>query len=366
VATQGEPGGAGPGRRLGRTRQVAAWVLVVLTSLLVPLSVITVWAMDTVTNTDRYVATMAPLARQQVIVQALAVRSTDELFASLGVQQHVARALPKPAGFLAAPLTSQLRAFVEEQVDAVLSSTWFQSFWDTFNRTSHAAAVSLLTGRTTPGRRAHRVVADLSPLLGRSIDALQARGITVFDGVKAKLSKANTLTLSLASDSQIARARSFFRLASDLGWVAPLLTVAVIAAAVAVAVDRRRALLRATVGAGLATVVLLATLALGRTFFVDHAAAHVSPPVSAAIFDTLTRFLSTGLRNALLATVVVAAVLWLAGPSPWARRLRTQVGHRSARAIAGWMGSAPAAPPAPAPPTAPTGAGSGRPGRGGE
>jgi hypothetical protein len=166
----------------------------------------------------------------------------------------------------------------------------------------------------------------------------------------------------------------------------------VIAAAVAVAVDRRRTLLRAAVGAGLATVVVLATLALGRTFFVDHAAAHVSPPVSAAVFDTLTRFLSTGLRNALLATVVVAAVLWLAGPSPWARRLRTRVGHRSARAMAqvrrraaelasrrgrqpisaagrptaGWMGSAPAAPPVSAPPTAPTGAGSGRPGRGGE
>ena len=75
--------------RARRTRMIVAWVLVVLASLLIPISVISVWAIRTVTNTDQYVATMAPLARNPVIVDHLAQKATDELFSTHVVQNKV-------------------------------------------------------------------------------------------------------------------------------------------------------------------------------------------------------------------------------------------------------------------------------------
>src|ERR1700721_2323059 len=80
------------GPRAPRTRRITSWVLVVLASLLIPISVISVWAIRTVTNTDQYVATMAPLARNGVIVDHLASKATDELFSTHIVQDKVTAA----------------------------------------------------------------------------------------------------------------------------------------------------------------------------------------------------------------------------------------------------------------------------------
>ena len=76
-------------RRGHLPRRISAWVLVVLASLLIPVSVISVWAIRTVTNTDQYVATMAPLARNQVIVDHLAQRATDALFGTVVILQRI-------------------------------------------------------------------------------------------------------------------------------------------------------------------------------------------------------------------------------------------------------------------------------------
>src|ERR1700685_4512734 len=100
-------------RRGHMARRISAWVLVVLASILIPVSVISVWAIRTVTNTDQYVETMAPLARNPVIIQGLATRATDALFSTQIVQNKVTQALPKAAKPLVAPLMAQLKTFVQ-------------------------------------------------------------------------------------------------------------------------------------------------------------------------------------------------------------------------------------------------------------
>jgi hypothetical protein len=331
-------GGAGPaeragGPRLRRTRAVITWVLIVLAVVLVPVSVVTVWAVNTVTNTDHYVATLAPLARERVVTDYIAVDATDRLFEKVQVQQKITGALPKRADFLAAPLTGTLKNFVQRQLTELLNSTWFHNLWDTLNRRSHTAVVNILTGKTVPGQRANRVLVNLTPVLTKVIDQLDHRGVTLFDPLRAQLAHAQTVTLQLASSSQISKARNFFRVASDLGWAAPLLAVIAIVLALVVAVDRRKTLLRVAVGTALLTLVLLGALALGRSFFLSHAAARVPPTVTGTIFDTVIRFLRSGLKWVLLIAVIVAALLWLVGPARWPRWLRAQ-GARGIR----WTG----------------------------
>jgi hypothetical protein len=311
-------------RRMAGPRRVIAWILVVLASLLVPLSVVTAWTVGTVTQTDQYVSTLAPLVRERVITDYVAAQATKKLFATVDVHGRIEHALPKRAEFLATPVTRQLYGFVYKQVNAVLRSEWFHKLWDRLNERSHNAVVNVLTGKVNASERAHKVIVDVTPVITKAIDALDARGVTVFDGVRTRLRRADTLTVNLATSKQISKARNAFAAIYNLGWAVPVLAGIVVVAGVAVAVDRRKTLLRMSIGTALFAVFLLAALLIGRTFFVNHAV-RVTPSVTSAVFDTIVRFLRDWLRITVVVAAALAIVLWLAGPGRWPRWIRAKV-----------------------------------------
>ena len=304
------------------------WVLVVIAALLVPISVLTVWAIRTITNTDQYVATMAPLARQQVITDHVAVKATNVLFEKVDVQGRLNTALPPKASFAAAPIANQVHGFVEDQFKTLLRSTWFQQAWDKANRRLHSSLVSFLEGNQLPaGQKAQDIAIKLDPVLEKGITQLHNKGITVFDPLQAKLKNATNLSVTVASKPQVKSIRGVFHLAKTLGWVVPLVALVLIAAAVAVAVDRRKTLLRLGVGVSITTIVVLGLVAYERNFFITHAANRASPDVTGAVYDTLSHFLHNWLLGVLVVSVIVAALMWLIGPARWARSLRRLVGR---------------------------------------
>ena len=109
---------------------------------------ISVWAIRTVTNTDQYVATMAPLARNPVIVDHLATKTTDELFSSHVVQNKIADALPKAAKTIVTPIVSELHNYVYGLALKFFESPKFGQLWDMLNRHTHDR------GRRCPHRQA--------------------------------------------------------------------------------------------------------------------------------------------------------------------------------------------------------------------
>ena len=60
-------------------------VLIVVACLLAPLSVVSVWARGEVTDTSRYVQTVAPLAENPAIQDAVSARITAEIFTYVDV-----------------------------------------------------------------------------------------------------------------------------------------------------------------------------------------------------------------------------------------------------------------------------------------
>src|SRR6201995_3011376 len=72
---EGDGGGTpptAPKDRSGWWRPVVATVLLVLVGLLAPMSVLATWAHDEVGDTDRYVQTVAPLASDPAVQNAIA------------------------------------------------------------------------------------------------------------------------------------------------------------------------------------------------------------------------------------------------------------------------------------------------------
>ncbi len=316
------------GTRSHRVRRSVTWVLVVLSALLVPISVLTVWAVRTITNTDQYVATMAPLAREQVVTDYVAIRATDVLFQKVDVQGHLNTALPPKASFAAAPIASQVHGFVQDQFKTLLRSTWFQQAWDKANRRLHSSLVTFLEGNQLPaGQKAQEIAIKLNPVLEKGIAQLHKQGITVFDPLQAKLKNATNLSVTVASKPQVKSIRGVFHLAKTFGWVVPLVALVLIVGALVIAVDRRKTLLRLAVGVSTATLVVLGLVAYERNFFITHAANRASPEVTGAVYDTLNHFLTDTLRLTLLVSVLVAILMWLIGPARWARSFRSLVGR---------------------------------------
>src|SRR5512132_4557236 len=85
--TGDERGVASPGPAgRQRWRTIVAVLLIVVGCVLAPLAGVAVWARNQVTNTDRYVRTVAPLARDPATQQALADQITAKIFTYIDVQ----------------------------------------------------------------------------------------------------------------------------------------------------------------------------------------------------------------------------------------------------------------------------------------
>jgi hypothetical protein len=315
-------------RRGHLPRRISAWVLVVLASILIPVSVISVWAIRTVTNTDQYVATMAPLARNPVIVDHLAARATDALFSTHVVQNKVTNALPKKAKPLVTPIVNEVHTYVEGLAVKVFSSPKFGTLWDTLNRHSHAAVINILTGKETPAQKkfekAGAIVLNLSPALNNLIAKANSHGVTLFNPIKTVTSQSQGLSFTIVSKQQVSKFSGVFNLIIKLKWIIPIIALVLAILSVVIAMEHRKTLVRLAIGVALVTLLLLAGLSLGRITFLNQAAGGgFSRDGAAAVWDTVLRFLKTDLRWLLLASVLVTFGAWVAGPARYAVWIRS-------------------------------------------
>jgi len=312
-------------RRGHLPRRISAWVLVVLASILIPVSVLSVWAIRTVTDTDQYVETMAPLARNPVIVDGLATRATNALFSTGAVKDRVTDALPKSAKPLVTPVLTQVKSYVHGLALKVFSSPKFGQLWDLLNRHSHRAVVNILTGKQTPLQKklvnGGQIALNLSPALNNLIDDANAHGVTLFNPIKAASTKG--LSFTVVQKQQVSKFSGLFNLVVKLKWIIPIVALVLAILAVALALERRKTLLRLAVGVALMSMLLLAALALGRGIFIGQAAGGgFNSEGAAAVWDTVLRFLKADLRWTLLISVLVAFGAWVAGPARYAVWIR--------------------------------------------
>jgi hypothetical protein len=324
-------------RRRHLPRRISAWVLIVLASILIPVSVLSVWAINTVTNTDKYVETMAPLARNPVIVNGLATRATDALFSTHIVQNKVTDALPKSAKPLVAPIVTEVHSYIYNLAVKVFSSPQFGKLWDTLNRHSHDAVINVLTGKQTPLQKklakGGQIALNLSPALNNLIDDANAHGVTLFNPIKAVSTQ--WLSFTVVSKQQVSKFSGIFNLVLKGKWIIPIVSLVLAILAVALAMERRKTLVRLALGVTLMTLLVLGGLSAGRGIFIGQAAGGgFNSDGAAAVWDTVLRFLKTDLRWTLLIAVLVAFAGWVAGPARYAVWIRatTATGAR-------WVGT---------------------------
>ncbi|MFH8339395.1 hypothetical protein [Streptomyces sp. AM6-12] len=335
-------GGAVRARR--RPVSALAAVLLVLGCLLAPLAVVATWAADLVGDTDRYVATVAPLASDPAVQDAVANRATDALMDRIHLPTLLSDVAPsdrplleKALGGLGGGLENAVRGFVHDQARAAAASPAFATVWTDANRAVHAFLDKALTGTGGGAVRLtdDTVTLDLAPLIEDVKKRMAGAGMTFASHIPAVHAQ-----FTLLESRQVAEVRTYVRLLRIAGNWLPVLAVLLIAAGVLLSLRRRRALVAGCLGAALATALLGIGLRVFRAFYLDRLPADVSPDAAGAVYDTLTRFLETAVRMVIVLGVVIALGAWLSGSGRRAalvRGLWTE-GIGAARGTAGRAG----------------------------
>jgi hypothetical protein len=326
-----------------RWRTVVAALLIVVACVLAPLSAVAIWTRNQVTNTDRYVATVSPLASDPAIQKAIADQITAQVFTYIdikGLTTQAVEALSSRGGLrpqvaaqlqaFAVPIANGVQSFTRDQVGKIVASDAFTNAWIQANRTAHAELVKALTGE---GGGAVTVENDtVSVNLAAFIQTVKAQLVASGFTLAERIPEVNA-SFVLFQSKDITRVRSGFNLLNTLGIWLPIIMLILLVLGVYVAKDHRRALVGAAVGIAVSMVVLALALAVFRSIYLDAVPANLLPHDAAAVlYDTIVRFLRLGLRTILVLALVVAAGAFLTGRSVTAVRTREGVG----RAI-GWL-----------------------------
>lgn len=316
-----------PVRSRPRIRSVFAVLLILVTAVLTPLSAVAVWAKNDVSDTDRYVAMMKPLASDPDVQAALANRVTDAVMTHLDVHALLAEVAPadrpvldKALGRLSGPLTTGLTNFVHGTVEKFVTSDAFEKVWVALNRDAHAAAVKALTGSGGGAVKLTNdtVVIDLAPVIDRVKQLLVDHGLTI----AAKIPEIHTDFTVLTSDA-IGKAKKGFRLLQLAGFWLPVVTLVLAAGGVLLAVRRRRALVTAALAIAVGGAVLGLALWVFRAFYLDSLPDSVSQPAAGAVFDALVVQLRAVVRLVVTLGTVVALAAWLSGEGRAATRVKS-------------------------------------------
>lgn len=320
-------------RRGGFAHATGAAVLIILACLLAPISVGSVWASTAISDTDRYVETVAPVADDPGVQAAIADEVTAAIMSALEIEEltgevvdtlatqrnmppRVADALPA----LAAPLSRGIESFLRTQAGNFVASDEFARIWDEVNRVAHSQVVKVLEGEQggLVSAQDDQITLNLAPVIEEVKQRLVDRGF----GLAANIPTIDKSFVLVESDA-ITKTQRLYSLLNWLGVWLPIVALVLFAAGVLLARDRRKALLRGALGVAAAMVALGAALTIVRTLYVETTPADILTSESAGnVFDILVRFLRTGLRATGVLALLVALAAFLTGPSTAATRAR--------------------------------------------
>lgn len=269
-----------------RVRSALSAVLIALACILAPLGALSAWATYGLGDSERYEATMAPLAADEDVRDAIAAGVTDDILREVHVRPR---------------LQGPVNHFVRDAVRSFTETEAYRTAWETANMAAHEAVM-----RALREDREGAVTVDLAPVT----EQVKRRLADDHMPLAARIPVEHTeITVLEAED--LARLRKGFHVLEVAGFWLPSASVVFAATGIAIAVRRRRAVLATGLGTALGAALLGAAIVVGRRLTLDDLPPDVSRTAAGAVYDALTetlRFVSW-LLLALGLTVALTAAL---------------------------------------------------------
>jgi hypothetical protein len=307
-------------------------IALILAVVLTPAAIVTHWATSEVTNTQRFVSTLSPLAKNPAVQETIITEVTgiiekqvdikevtSSLFEGLGNALDLPDAAKKALDLLAAPAASGIESMVQTLVSDVVKSDAFAKAWDKTLTLTQEQTVALLSGSPDSVLKLSNdgtLTLPLKPVIVEIKKELISQGV----GFASAIPEVNT-DITIGKVPELAAARVIYQVGVGVGtwlpWVVAALFVVGIAAA------RRRP--RALVATGSVMLALMAILAFVFTSGRIVATTVIDPSYSAivgAVYDALVSFVISVVIALALASVVAIVTGWAFGASESAEKFR--------------------------------------------
>ncbi|KAA0232504.1 MAG: hypothetical protein JJLCMIEE_01877 [Acidimicrobiales bacterium] len=300
----------------GRSRLRGAFIVVFYLLGLIALiaSNLMVWFELTITDTDTYVETVAPLSSDEAVATAVSTKLTNQIFVAADVQGFTEDVLGDELDVLAGPLVGAVQGFVQDKVTEVISSDEFASIWAKANRVAHETLMNLINGSedTVLQGRDGQVVLDLSELANRALDALEKAGIDLLQNVEAP---ADLGQIVLVEDAQLGLYQDALSILDALSWLLAVMTIVFLGAALWLSKDRRHSI--AVIGVVFAAAALFSALAfrLLRGALLDRIDDEGAREAADSAWDIVLRGLFEQTGALLALGIAVAVFAWVVGPA---------------------------------------------------
>ena len=166
----------------------------------------------TLTDTERFVETVAPLATDEAIIEAVAETVTNALTTNVNLEAEVKGFLPPIAAPLAGPISSAIPTFVKQVTLKILNSPQFQQFWTRAAGSLQSAVIKALEGESTgPVSTSNgQVVLDTGDVIDQVKKVLASKGLTAI--ADRPTPPAADREIVLLNSDQLAQAQSIYKL----------------------------------------------------------------------------------------------------------------------------------------------------------
>lgn len=319
----------GTGR--GVASRALAVLLVAIGLVLTPISIVTTYANYEVLNTERFVATFAPLADNTTVRENLISTTTSTVVSALELDDLTARVdggisnlgLPERATTALSQLSGAAAQRVENLIQSAIRTTiesdQFATIWQRTLRTTHTQLMATLKA----DRNALITIAstgaielDLRPIIETVAQRLVDNGVIV-EGAIPDIDR----TVTLMRVDGLGRVPEITRAVRGCGYWLPLVAFAFLAAGVLVARRKRRALIVTALAVSCVMGVLGVALLLGKPWAVSAASTGVlSAETAGEIYDTAVATLALMVALAGVLGLAIAAIAWVSRRVKFARR----------------------------------------------
>lgn len=295
-------------------------LLAVLCCLLLPVSMVAAWVEGIVTNTDRYVATVGPLASEPTIQTAVEARLEESALDYIDVDARAASLtqaledrnvdpwLQDRADDLVEALGRVVETAVVRAVTQVVRGEEFRPAWDAANRSAHETALEVLEDDDSAVSTDGSISVQMATLLNSVFGILIAEGLITEEQVPEI-----PVSFKLLDADQLDEARTAYRVVDAVGLWMPVLWLVLTVLTVMFARSRRAIL--GWLGWG----SILAMLALGGVLWWlrGEVVATVGDSTEREVVEAIWTILFTRLRDAMLVVIILAITLllgrWLLG-----------------------------------------------------
>lgn len=302
-------------------RKVLGIVLAILAMIVLVLAVEAVWMKTTLEDEEQFVSTLAPIAENEAVAQAVAVRISDGVVGSGEVQEAVSGALPDELSILAVPITGAIGQAVQSVTFEIVQTDAFATAWEAALRTTHTVVSAVVSGNDGALVSEEGVVSiDLNQVAVVVVETVEEnRGIDLPE-IQADLG-----SIVLLESDQLATVQDVFGVISTLAWFLPLVGLLLVIGAIWAHPDNRWMVAFLAFGTAVAGLLALGALRFFESTLLGNLGNAIERDAIDAVFDAL----AAGLRAAMWALIVLALIIgffaWANGPSSRAQSLRTSV-----------------------------------------